>query len=95
MSARSNGSVRRLNSFGTRKSDKRLGPDAHGAGLPLFGEHQLPIIVPQSDDLLVVVAVDERDPRALLRFTGQIWHQIMAVEVGIRAQMGPKPRHSL
>ena len=39
--------------------DERLGPDPERAGLSLFREYQLPIVVPQRDELLVVVAVDE------------------------------------
>ena len=65
------------------KGDKRLGPDAQRAGLPLFREHELPIVVAQRHDLLVVIAVDERDPRALLRLAGQVRHQIIAVEVDL------------
>ena len=53
------------------------------AGRPLFREHHLPIVVAQCHDLLVVVAVDERLPRALLDFAGQIRHQIIAVEVDL------------
>ena len=65
------------------KGDERLGPDPHRAGLPLFREHDLPIVVAQCHDLLVVVAVDERDPRALLCLAGQVRQQIMAVEVDL------------
>jgi hypothetical protein len=41
------------------KGDERLGPDPGRAGLSLFQEYQLPIVVPQRDELPVVVAVNE------------------------------------
>ena len=83
MSARSKGSVRRLNIFGTRRVTNGSDQTRIVPGCPLFREHDLPIVVAQCHDLLVVVAVDERDPRALLRFAGQIRHQIIAVEVDL------------
>src|SRR5215467_5242371 len=62
---------------------KRLGPDPQCPLCPLLFEYDFPIIVAQSDDLLVVIAVDERDPRALFDLAGQVRHQIITVEVDL------------
>ena len=62
---------------------ERLGPDAHGAGGPLFHERQLPVVVAQAGHLLVVVDVNERVPRALRGLPRQVRHEVVAVEVDL------------
>ena len=58
-SARSNGSVRRLKSFGTRSDDERLEPDLERALDALLHEHDLPVVEPEREDVAVVGEVDE------------------------------------
>ena len=84
MSARSYGSVRRLKILGTREVYERLAQIRSVPWDPLLHEHELPVVVAQADQLLVVVAVEERLARALRRLarsgTGS---EVVAVEVDL------------
>src|SRR6516162_9646212 len=58
------------------QTSERLGPQLQRAGRALLREHQLPIVIAQCHELLVVIAVEEPLARALLKLAGQIWHQV-------------------
>jgi hypothetical protein len=60
---------------------ERVRPDQQGSGSPLLHEDKFPIVVAQSGQLLVVVDVQERDPRALLGLARQIGDEIVTVQI--------------
>ena len=63
------------------QGDEGLGPDAHGSSDSLLHEDDLPVVVAQSGQLLVVVDVDERFAGALLRLSGKVRQEVVAVEM--------------
>ena len=50
---------------------------------PLLHKHDLPVVVSQTRQLLVVVDVEKRFPRALRSLPGQVGHEIVAVEMNL------------
>src|SRR5919201_3645394 len=81
MSARSNGSVRRLNSFGTRKVTKG---SAHSCSVPCARcsmKHDFPVVESQSQQVAVVREVDEPLAWALVNFACQVRQQVVPVDV--------------
>ena len=83
MSARSNGSVRRLNSFGDAQRGERLDPDLQRALAALLHEHDLPVLGPHAEHVAVVGEVDHPAPRALVHLAGQVRQQVVAVDVDL------------
>ena len=81
MSARSNGSVRRLKSLGTRSGTNGSAQTASVPSHALLHEDHLPVVEAQRDQVAVVVEVDEALARALLLLAGQVRQQVVAVDV--------------
>ena len=88
MSARSNGSVRRLKSFGTRSAMNGSAQSSQRSRAPLLHEHHLPVVVAQRDEIAVVVEVDEALARALLLLAGEVGQQVVAVDVHLERLAG-------
>ena len=59
MSACSNGSVRRLNNFGSAQPGEGLGPDLQRARAALLHEHDLPVVEADAEHVAVVGEVDQ------------------------------------
>ncbi len=62
---------------------ERVGPNEQCSRGPLLQEHELPVIVAQTNQLLVVVDVKKRLPRALIDLTGQVRHEVVAIEMDL------------
>ena len=58
-------------------------PDEHRSLGALLHERQLPVVVAQPGQLLVVVDVKERFPRALRDLPGQVGDEVVTVEVNL------------
>ena len=65
------------------QAGERVRPDEHRSRGPLLHEHQLPVVVAQAGQLLVVVDVEERFPRALRGLPGQVGDEIVAVQMDL------------
>ena len=69
--------------LGNPQVDERLRPQGQRARDLLLQEHELPVVVAQRRQLLVVVEVEERLARALRRLPRQVGHEIVAVEMDL------------
>ena len=69
--------------LGNPQVGERFRPDAQRAGSPLLQEHELPVVVAQCGQLLVVVDVEERLARAFRDLPGQVGDQVVAVEMDL------------
>ena len=90
MSARSNGSVRRLNSLRHPQRHERLGPDLQRARHPLLHEDDLPVVEAEREHVAVVGEVDEALARALVDLAGQVRQQVEAVDVHLEGRVADR-----
>ena len=92
-SARSKGSVRRLNIFGTRRETRTAQPKCAACQCTLLQEDQLPVVVAHGDEVAIVGEVEERIARAVGLLPGQVRQQIVPIEVdleGLGAGLMPR-----
>ena len=61
-----------------------LGPDLQRAWRTLLLEHELPVLVAKSDQIAVVVEVDELLPRAVRLLAREIWKLVVAIGADVR-----------
>ena len=69
--------------FRNTQVGERVSPNEHCSRSTLLHEHKFPIVVSQPGQLLVVVDVKERLPRALRSLSGQVRHEVVAVEMDL------------
>src|SRR5690349_23248086 len=60
-----------------------FGPDLHRPPAALFGEHHLPVLEPERDQITVVGEVEETTPRTVLDLAGQVRQQVEPVDVNL------------
>src|SRR4029450_8093815 len=81
MSARSKGSVRRLNSLGTRRATNGSAQIRSVPWARCSMNNDLPVVKAQGQHVAVVGEVHEPRPGARVDLTGQIRQQVVAVDV--------------
>src|SRR5207302_2276344 len=62
----------KIENLGDAQGDERLRPDAKCSRNPLLHEDELPVVVPQTGQLLVVVDVEERLSGTLVGLSSQV-----------------------
>src|SRR6185503_10528204 len=62
---------------------KGIGPEQQLSAGPLLHEHELPVVIPQSDQLLIVVDIEERLSGTLCSLPGQVRDEIVSIEVNL------------
>ena len=72
-----------IEQFRNPQGDERFRPEAEGARGLLLLEHDLPVVIAQGDQLLVVVDVEERFSRSPRNLSGQVGDQVVAVQMNL------------
>src|SRR5205823_5362783 len=60
---------------------ERLTPNFQGTGATLFHEHDLPVVVANTEHVAVVTEIEVNLPRTLLRLAGQVVDEVEAIDV--------------
>ena len=69
--------------LGHAETNKRIVPNGHSAWRPLFGKHEFPVLITQSEEVSVVAKINKLTARAPLFLAREVRQDVVAVKVDL------------